>query len=84
MDKPLLINFSIFSTQDIIITTHHFQGIIQEFNLGIGSHMSITLWCEFRSWLFLGGGGKPPLFLFRYISLLDSLIWNTIFVDNSF
>ena len=23
------------------------QGIIQEFNLGIGSHVSITLWCEF-------------------------------------
>ena len=23
-----------------------FQGIIQEFNLGVGSHMSITLWCK--------------------------------------
>ena len=32
------------------------QGIIQEFNLGIVSHMSITLWCKLCIWGIWGGG----------------------------
>ena len=53
--------------------------------LGVGSHLSIILWCE----LWRGRGCcKPPVLTstlpFCYISLLDSLIWNTFFVDNSF
>ena len=63
------------------------QGIIQEFNLGVDSHVSITLWCKLCCWWIWGGGGggavrpccKP---LFCYISLLHSLIQNTFFVDN--
>ena len=51
------------------------QGIIQEFNLGISSHASMTLWCKFCSWR-VWGHCKPPH--------SDSLIWNTFFVDNSF
>ena len=51
------------------------QGIIQEFNLGISSHASITLWCKFCSWR-VWGHCKPPH--------SDSLIWNTFFVNNSF
>ena len=31
----------------------HRQGIIQENNLSVGSHVSTTLWCKFCSW---GGG----------------------------
>ena len=50
------------------------QGIIQEFNLGIGFHMSITLWRELCS----RGVCSPPRFC--YISLLDSLTWNTFFL----
>ena len=70
----------------------YIQGIIQEFNfgVGVGSHVSITLWCEFCSCGVWGEGGtvsprsKTPS-LFCYISLLDRLlIWNTVFVDNSF
>ena len=33
------------------------QGIIQEFNLGVVSHMSITLWCKLCIWGIWGGGG---------------------------
>ena len=45
--------------------------------MGVGSHVSITLWCKFCSW---GGGVQapavsPPSPLFCYISLLDWLIW---------
>ena len=65
-------------------TDHHFtqayhQGIRQEFNLGICSHIRT---------LQMGGGGavsphcKSPLLC--YISLLDTFIWNTFFVDDSF
>ena len=35
----------------------YFQGIMQEFNLGVGSDVSITLWCELCSWEVGGGGG---------------------------
>ena len=68
----------------------YIQGIIQEFNLGVGSHVNITLWCELYSCGVLGEGStislssKTPS-LFCYISLLHRLvIWNTFFVDNSF
>ena len=52
------------------------QGIIQEFNLGVGSRVNITLWCELCSRGVDGGGDvrppcKPPSPLFCYISLLD-------------
>ena len=42
------------------------QGIIQEFNLGIVSHMSITLWCKLCIWGIWGGGEVIP---FLYTSL---------------
>ena len=65
------------------------QEIIQEFNLGVGSHVSITLWCELCScgvWEEVGTlspHSKIPS-LFCYISLLGRLIWNTFFDDNWF
>ena len=44
------INFKFFCGKE-----RHRQGIIQEFNLGVSSHVSITLRCKFCSgW---GGGG---------------------------
>ena len=64
-----------------------YQGIIQEFNLGVGFHVSITLWCkQLGDFFFFWGGGccKPLLYalpLFCYISILDLLIWNTFFVN---
>ena len=57
-----------------------YQGIIQEFNLGVGSHVRITLWYEFCSWGVGGrgeggcGGVSAPPPLFSYTSLLDSLL----------
>ena len=57
--------------------------------MGVGSHVSITLWCEFSSWGLKEGARsrcKPnlsPYPLFCYISLVDSLIWNTIFLPYS-
>ena len=66
------------------------QGIIQEFNLGVGSHVRITLWCELCSCGVWGKGGtvnpssKTPS-LFCSISLVHRLVkWNTFFLDNSF
>ena len=53
------------------------QGIIQEFNLGIDSHVSITLWCELCSW----GVWEGAILLY---ALLDLLTWNTFFVDDLF
>ena len=35
------------------------QGIIQEFNLGVGSHVSITLGCNLCSWAVSGGSVSP-------------------------
>ena len=32
------------------------QGIIQEFNLGVSSHVSIPLWCKLCSWWVWEGG----------------------------
>ena len=53
---------------------------IQEFNLGVGSHVSITLLCELCSccFFFSGGGGgrgccKTPR-LFCFVSFLNLLI----------
>ena len=50
------------------IVHYRHRGIIQEFNLGVGSHVSITLWCKLCSW---GGGGRgravsppPPILLY--------------------
>ena len=37
------------------------QGIIQEFNLGVGSHMSITLFVNFAAVVFGGRGHLKPL-----------------------
>ena len=39
-----------------------------EFNLGVGSHVGITLWCKRYSWVFFG-----------YISVLDSLNMKYLF-----
>ena len=50
------------------------QRIIQEFNLGVGSHVSITLWCELYSWGVWGRRGRghgccnPPLLILLYIT----------------
>ena len=63
---------------------------MQEFNLGIGSQVSITLWCKCCSWEVLGMGGvgtlrhryklpPPHTPLFCYISLLYSLNMNQLF-----
>ena len=42
-------------------------GIIEEFNLGVGSHVSITLWCKFCSWGVWGGAKSPaPILLYMY------------------
>ena len=61
------------------------QEIRHEFNLGIGSHVSITFWWECCIWGVWGMGTvcpccKPPLLLFDCISVLDSLIWNPFFL----
>ena len=55
--------------------------IIQEFNLGIGSHVGITLGCKLCSWGLTVH--PPPPSLFYYIWLLDLLKWHTFFVDYS-
>ena len=53
--------FKVWSKSD-----NQYQGIIQEFNLGIGSLMSITLWCKLWSWVVCRWG--VALFCY-YISL---------------
>ena len=56
------------------VTLWCLQGIIQEFNLGVGSHVSITLWCELYSWGDWGRRGRghgccnPPLLILLYIT----------------
>ena len=60
------------------------QGIIQEFNLGVSSHVSITFWCNRNSWRVFwgrwvsGGGGTPtPHCAIYYFQIL--LIWSAFF-----
>ena len=64
------------------------QGIIQEFNLGVGSHVSITLWCNLCSWAVSGGAVspccKPPVILLyitsRFAYINDLFCWQLILV----
>ena len=51
--------YTIEQNKELIRKHLKFQGIIQEFNLGVDSHVSITLWCKLCSWgvWVCGGGG---------------------------
>ena len=45
----------------IFVAKRHRQGIIQEFNLGVGSHVSITLTFAADGARGHGEGCKPPI-----------------------
>ena len=57
------------------------QEIIQEFNLGVPSHASITLWCELCSWGVGGGGGavSPHPTILLYMTILLYILFCYIF-----
>ena len=64
----------------IYLLNNNTHGIIQEFNLGVGSHMSISLSCEFCSG---GGGGAKspccnPLYFAIYAILPYILFFKTL------
>ena len=75
-------------TRNKIYPTRNFnppqQRIIQEFNLGVGSHVSITLWCELYSWRVWGRKGRghgccnPPLILLYITTWLYILIYTIL------
>ena len=76
-------NDKTFCLSHFISGTMHHQRIIQEFHLGI-SHERHLVMRTLHLGCFGEGATVSPLLLFSYISLLDLLIWNTFFVDNSF
>ena len=63
------------------------QGIIQGFNLGVGSHVNITLRCKLCSWGVDGGAVRPccklPHHVLLYITSRFAYMKH-LFVDNLF
>ena len=62
-----------------------FQGIIQEFNLGVGSHTSITLWCDLQlgGWGWGGAVCPPPILLYitnRFAYMKHLFCWQLILI----
>ena len=56
----------------VFLMRHHHHGIIQEFTLGIDSHVRITLWCKFCSWGVWGmylKSSSPNFAIYIYILL---------------
>ena len=61
-------------------------GIIEEFNLGVGSHVSITLWYKFCSWDVWDGGKPTAPYLaiicitFRFAYMKYDFCWQLILI----
>ena len=63
------------------------QWIIQEFNLGVGSHVSITLWCKLCSWgvwrVAIRPTVSPPVLLYitsRFAYMKHLFCWQLILI----